>query len=285
MWVFALFFLGFAVKVPVFPLHTWLPDAHVEAPVAASVLLAGILLKMGTYGFIRVSLPMLPDAAATWAPWIAVLAAVSIVYGAAVAFAQTDIKKLVAYSSVSHMGFVMLGIASMTSAGLQGAVAIMFSHGVLTGMLFLLVGMVYDRTHTREIKLLAGMSSKVPVLGGILAFASIGSLGLPGLSGFVGEFLSLLGAWQSPLIPHWITIFSAIGVLLAAAYMLYMMLRVVLGEASEKIAAITDATPLEIATLLPLMVLTVVVGVWWASLLGYAEPAVSSIVAVLAKAG
>ena len=155
MWVFALFFLGFAVKVPIFPLHTWLPDAHVEAPAAASVLLAGILLKMGTYGFIRVSLPMLPDAARAWAPYIALLAIISIIYGAAVAFAQTDVKKLVAYSSVSHMGFVMLGIASMNAEGLNGAVAVMFSHGVVTGMLFLIVGMVYDRTHTREIKYLS----------------------------------------------------------------------------------------------------------------------------------
>jgi len=198
-WVFAAFFLGFAVKVPVFPLHTWLPDAHVEAPTAASVLLAGVLLKMGSYGFLRISLPILPDAAAEWSTFIAVLAAISIVYGAAVAFAQTDMKKLVAYSSVSHMGFVMLGIASMTPEGLNGAVAVMFSHGVVTGMLFFLVGMVYDRTHTRMIAEVSGLSSKVPVAGGLMAFASFASLGLPGLSGFVGEFLSLVGAWGSEI--------------------------------------------------------------------------------------
>jgi len=285
MWVFALFFLGFAVKVPIFPLHTWLPDAHVEAPAAASVLLAGILLKMGTYGFIRVSLPMLPDAARAWAPYIALLAIISIVYGAAVAFAQTDVKKLVAYSSVSHMGFVMLGIASMNAEGLNGAVAVMFSHGVVTGMLFLIVGMVYDRTHTREIKYLSGLSVATPVLGGMLAFASIASLGLPGLSGFVGEFLSLLGAWKSPLVPHWMTIVAAIGVLLAAAYMLWMMLRVVLGEPSPKVEGMPDATPLEIGILVPLVVLTVVVGVYWSSLLSFVNPAVQALVLAVTKVG
>lgn len=285
MWVFALFFLGFAVKVPIWPLHTWLPDAHVEAPAAASVLLAGILLKMGTYGFIRVSLPMLPQAAITWAPWIALLAVISIVYGAAVAFAQTDLKKLVAYSSVSHMGFVMLGIAAMNPEGLNGAVAVMFSHGVVTGMLFLVVGMVYDRTHTREIKQLAGLSSAVPVLGGMLAFASIASLGLPGLSGFVGEFLSLLGAWKSPYVPHWMTLVAAVGVLLAAAYMLWMMLRVVLGEPSYKVVEIPDATPVDIAVLTPLVVLTVVVGVYWSSLLSFVDPAVRALVFAVTRAG
>ncbi len=285
MWVFALFFLGFAVKVPIFPLHTWLPDAHVEAPAAASVLLAGILLKMGTYGFIRVSLPMLPDAAKAWAPAIALLAIISIVYGAAVAFAQTDVKKLVAYSSVSHMGFVMLGIAAMNVEGLNGAVAVMFSHGVVTGMLFLIVGMVYDRTHTREIKQLSGLSVAVPVLGGMLAFASLASLGLPGLSGFVGEFLSLLGAWKSPLVPHWMTLVAAVGVLLAAAYMLWMMLRVVLGEPSYKVEGIPDATKRDIAVLAPLVVITVVVGVYWSSLLSFVNPAVTALVLALTRAG
>jgi NADH-quinone oxidoreductase subunit M len=285
MWVFALFFLGFAVKVPIFPLHTWLPDAHVEAPAAASVLLAGILLKMGTYGFIRVSLPMLPNAAKAWAPWIALLAIISIVYGAAVAFAQTDVKKLVAYSSVSHMGFVMLGIAAMNAEGLNGAVAVMFSHGVVTGMLFLIVGMVYDRTHTREIKQLSGLSVAVPVLGGMLAFASFASLGLPGLSGFVGEFLSLLGAWKSPLVPHWMTITAAVGVLLAAAYMLWMMLRVVLGEPSYKVEGIPDATTRDIAVLTPLVIITVVVGVYWSSLLSFVDPAVTALVIAITRAG
>jgi len=283
-WVFLAFFLGFAVKVPLFPLHTWLPDAHTEAPTAASVLLAGILLKMGTYGFIRVSLPMLPDAARAWAPWIAVLAVISIVYGAAVAFAQTDLKKLVAYSSVSHMGFVMLGIFSLTTAGLNGAVAVMFSHGIVTGMLFLIVGMVYDRTHTRQIADISGLSSAMPVMGGMLAFASFASLGLPGLSGFVGEFLSLIGAWQSAVIPHWITVIAAVGVLLAAAYMLWMVRRVVLGTPSDVVAGLPDASRRELVVLAPLVAFTLVVGLSWSSLLGFVDPAVKALVALVGGA-
>jgi len=283
-WVFLAFFLGFAVKVPVFPLHTWLPDAHVEAPTAASVLLAGILLKMGTYGFIRVSLPMLPDAARVWAPWIAVLAVISIVYGAAVAFAQTDLKKLVAYSSVSHMGFVMLGIFSLTAAGLNGAIAVMFSHGVVTGMLFLIVGMVYERTHTRQIADISGLSSAMPVMGGLLAFASFASLGLPGLSGFVGEFLSLIGSWESTVIPHWLTVIAAVGVLLAAAYMLWMVLRVVLGTPSDVVRGLPDASPRELTALAPLIALTLIVGLSWSSLLSFVDPAVKALVAALGGA-
>ncbi len=279
-WVFAAFFLGFAVKVPVFPLHTWLPDAHVEAPTAASVLLAGILLKMGSYGFLRISLPILPDAAREWSGFIAALAAVSIVYGAALAFAQTDMKKLVAYSSVSHMGFVMLGIASLTPAGLNGAVAVMFSHGVVTGMLFFLVGMVYERTHTRTISEVSGLSSKVPVAAGLLAFASFASLGLPGLSGFVGEFLSLLGAWSSHLWPGWVII-SAAGVLLAAAYMLWLVQRVVLGTPSEAVAPIGDLTRTEVAVLMPLVALTLIVGVYWDSLLRFTDGPVQTILALM----
>ncbi|MHB1136967.1 MAG: complex I subunit 4 family protein, partial [Coriobacteriia bacterium] len=282
-WVFAAFFLGFAVKVPVFPLHTWLPDAHVEAPTAASVLLAGILLKMGSYGFLRISLPILPDAAHQWSTFIAALAAISIVYGAAVAFAQTDMKKLVAYSSVSHMGFVMLGIASMTPEGLNGAVAVMFSHGVVTGMLFFLVGMVYERTYTRTISEVSGLSSKVPVAGGLLAFASFASLGLPGLSGFVGEFLSLLGAWASDIPVGWVIV-SAIGVLLAAAYMLWLVQRVVLGTPSAAVEHITDLSLREVFVLVPLVLLTIGVGVYWDSLLRFTDPAVQSILAMMGGA-
>ena len=279
-WVFAAFFLGFAVKVPIFPLHTWLPDAHVEAPTAASVLLAGILLKMGTYGFIRVSLPILPDAAQQWSGFLAALAAISIVYGAAVAFAQKDMKKLVAYSSVSHMGFVMLGIASLTVEGINGAVAVMFSHGVVTGMLFFLVGMVYERTHTRMIEDVSGLSVQVPVAAGLLAFASFASLGLPGLSGFVGEFLSLLGAWSSSMWSGWVII-SAIGVLLAAAYMLWLVQRVVLGTPSHAVAGISDLTRREIGVLIPLVALTLIVGVYWDSLLRFVDPAAQALVALV----
>jgi NADH-quinone oxidoreductase subunit M len=282
-WVFAAFFLGFAVKVPIFPFHTWLPDAHVEAPTAASVLLAGILLKMGTYGFIRVALPILPDAARQWSGFIAALAAVSIVYGAALAFAQTDLKKLVAYSSVSHMGFVMLGIASGTVEGIDGAVAVMFSHGVVTGMLFLIVGMVYERTHTRMIADLSGLSGAAPVAAGLLAFASFASLGLPGLSGFVGEFLSLLGAWKSAIPSGWVVV-AAVGVLLAAAYTLWMVQRVVLGMPSTQVLGMGDLTVREIGVLVPLVSLTLVVGLWWDSLLRYVDPAVRTLVAALGGA-
>jgi NADH-quinone oxidoreductase subunit M len=279
-WIFAAFFLGFAVKVPVFPLHTWLPDAHVEAPTAGSVLLAGILLKMGTYGFVRISLPVLPDAAASefWTWTLGILAAVSIVYGAAVAFAQTDLKKLVAYSSVSHMGFVMLGIASGTAEGIDGAVTVMVAHGLITGMMFLLVGMVYERTHTRMIAEVTGLSKQAPVAGGLIAFASFASLGLPGLAGFPGEFLTLLGAWKSDMWPG-LVIISAVGVLLAAAYMLWMVQRVVLGETKGAVEGITDLTRMEIGILVPLIVLTVGIGVYWSLLLRYVSPAVRAMLA------
>lgn len=282
-WIlFLLFFLGFAVKVPVWPLHTWLPDAHVEAPTAGSVLLAGVLLKMGTYGFIRISLPILPKAMTgglvPWQPILAALAAISIVYGAAVAFAQTDLKKLVAYSSVSHMGFVMLGIASMTAVGLNGAVAVMFSHGLVTGLLFLMVGMVYDRGHTRKIEDLSGLVSQVPRIGGVFALASFASLGLPGLSGFVGEFLVLLGAWQSN-ISRVTVVVSAVGVLLAAAYMLWMVQRVILGEPSRTVASMSDMTGRELLTVAPLVALMFTVGIYWSSLLLFTEPAVKALLA------
>ncbi|MBE0476627.1 MAG: NADH-quinone oxidoreductase subunit M [Coriobacteriia bacterium] len=283
-WVFAALFLGFAVKVPVFPLHTWLPDAHVEAPTAGSVLLAGVLLKMGAYGFIRVSLPILPDASAAWSPAIAALAAVSIVYGAAVAFAQTDMKKLVAYSSVSHMGFVMLGIAAGTVAGLDGAVAMMFSHGVVTGMLFLLVGMVYDRTRTGVLTEVGGLSRSAPVAGGMLAFASFASLGLPGLSGFVGEFLTLVGAWQSPLWRGFV-VAAAAGVVLAAAYMLLLVQRAVLGPPTDKVSGIADLSSAEVGLLAPLVALTVLVGVHWSSLLRFVDPAVRALLAAEGAGG
>ncbi len=282
-WVFAAFFLGFAVKVPIFPLHTWLPDAHVEAPTAASVLLAGILLKMGSYGFLRISLPILPDAARQWSGFIAALAVISIVYGAAVAFAQTDMKKLVAYSSVSHMGFVMLGIASLTPEGLNGAVAVMFSHGVVTGMLFFLVGMVYERTHTRMIADVSGLSSKVPVAGGLLAFASFASLGLPGLSGFVGEFLSLIGAWSSDIAPGWVVL-AAVGVLLAAAYMLWLVQRVVLGTPTPAVEKISDLSVREVAVLVPLVALTLTVGLYWDALLRFTDPAVQTVLSLMGGA-
>jgi len=280
LWVFAAFAFGFAVKVPVWPFHTWLPDAHVEAPTAASVLLAGVLLKMGTYGFLRVALPMLPGAWESFRIPIAVLAVIGIVYGAAVAFAQTDMKKLVAYSSVSHMGFAMLGIASGTAAGLAGTMAVNIAHGINTGLLFLLVGMVYERTHTREIAQISGLANQTPRIAGILGIATFASMGLPGLSGFVGEFLSLVGAWSSTL-PRAYTIIALAGVLLAGAYMLWLLQRVLFGQPSHAVADITDATPRELAAVLPLVALTIVLGLYWDLLLRYVDPAVTAIAKVL----
>jgi NADH-quinone oxidoreductase subunit M len=279
-WLFLLFFLGFAVKVPVWPLHTWLPDAHVEAPTAASAVLAGVLLKMGTYGFMRVSLPVLPAGFHAWQWLLAILAMISIVYGAAVAFAQTDIKKLVAYSSVSHMGFAMLGIASGTAIGINGAIAVSFSHGLIAGMLFLMVGMVYERTHTREISELSGLAGQMPTIAGLLVFASIASMGMPGLSGFIGEFLSLLGAWQSD-IARGVVIVSSFGVLLGAAYMLWMIQRVVLGQPSNTVADCPDATRGEILYVAPLVVLIVAVGLNWSLLLRFTNPAALAIAKLL----
>ncbi len=276
-WLFFAFFLGFAVKVPVFPLHTWLPDAHVEAPTAASVLLAGIMLKMGTYGFLRISLPILPGGFSQWQIFIAILAVVSIIYGAATAFAQTDVKKLVAYSSVSHMGFAMLGIASATAAGLNGAMAVNISHGLTTGMLFLMVGMVYERTHTRQIAELSGVAGQMPVIAGLIAFASFASMGLPGLSGFVGEFLSLLGGWQSVIIPSWYILVASLGVLLGAAYMLWMLQRVVFGVPSIAVADQPDATKRELLVVAPLIVLIVVIGIYWTALLQYTDPVMQAL--------
>lgn len=280
-WVFLAFFLGFAVKVPVFPLHTWLPDAHVEAPTAASVLLAGIMLKMGTYGFLRISLPILPDGFASWQFFLAVLAVISIIYGAATAFAQTDVKKLVAYSSVSHMGFAMLGIASATAAGLNGAMAVNISHGLTTGMLFLMVGMVYDRTHTRQISELSGIAAQMPVIAGLIAFASFASLGLPGLSGFVGEFLSLLGAWQSTGIAPWMVVVASVGVLLGASYMLWMLQRVVMGQPSAMVERQPDVTKRELVVVVPLIVLIVAIGIYWSALLQYTDPVMQSLAKAL----
>jgi len=279
-WVFLLFFLGFAVKVPVWPLHTWLPDAHVEAPSAASAILAGVLLKMGVYGFIRVSLPVLPDAFRAWQPALAVLAMISIIYGAAVAFAQTDIKKLVAYSSVSHMGFAMLGIAAGTAIGIDGAIAVAFSHGLISGMLFLVVGQVYDRTHTREISQISGLATATPVIAGLFGFASIAAIGIPGLSGFIGEFLSLLGAWKSDLARLPVVV-SFVGVLLGAAYILWMMQRVILGQPSHVIADCADASVREVLDVVPLVILIVAVGVNWNLLLQYVDPAAQALVKVM----
>ncbi|HNO32189.1 MAG TPA: NADH-quinone oxidoreductase subunit M, partial [Anaerolineales bacterium] len=223
MLLFVAFTAAFAIKVPMWPLHSWLPDAHVEAPTAGSVILAGVLLKMGTYGFLRFNIQLFPDATVQAAPVIALLATIGIIYGAAVSYAQADVKKLVAYSSVSHLGFVMLGLFALNAEGVSGAILQMVNHGLSTGALFLLIGMIYEQTHTREIKVYGGLWKITPVFGTLMLIASLSSMGLPGLNGFVGEFTILLGAFGSKAIGSpWYAGLSALGVIMAAVYILYM---------------------------------------------------------------
>ena len=234
-WGFA---LSFAIKVPLFPVHTWLPDAHVEAPTAGSVILAGVLLKMGTYGLMRFNLPLFPQASIDYASVMCILAVIGIIYGALVSIVQTDIKKLIAYSSVSHMGFIVLGIFSMTEEGLQGALIQMINHGLSTGMLFMMFGMMYDRRHTRDIKEYGGLARTVPVFTVLFGIALFSSVGLPGLNGFVGEYLTMMGAFTSPILDNWAyAIFSASGVILAAVYLLWMYQRFAFGPAPGMAAA------------------------------------------------
>jgi NADH-quinone oxidoreductase subunit M len=259
-WLFLAFFLAFAIKVPLFPFHTWLPDAHVEAPTAGSVILAGVLLKMGTYGFVRFCLPLFPEASVVATPIIALLAVVGIIYGALMALVQTDIKKLVAYSSVSHLGFVMLGIFAFNSQGLDGAVLQMLNHGLSTGALFLLVGMLYDRRHTREIGDFGGVTKVMPMFAAFFLVVSLSSIGLPGLNGFVGEFLVLLGAFQT--IPIF-AIIGALGVILAAVYMLWMYQRVMFGEVTHAVnKQLTDLTLREVVVLVPVVLVIVWIGLY-----------------------
>ena len=258
-WLFVAFFLGFAIKVSVFPFYTWLPDAHVDAPTPGSVLLAGVLLKMGGYGFFRIAYPICPEGA-KWFGWaMALLGTINIVYGALVAMAQTDFKRLVAYSSVSHMGFVLLGLASLTPQGFNGAMFQMVSHGLVTGGMFLLVGVLYDRAHTRQLEAFGGLGARMPVYSGVLIFFSLASLGLPGLSGFVGEFLSLVGSFG---IWRWQTAVSVLGVVISAAYMLMVIQRVLLGPLNEKWRSLSDMSPRELVSLIPLLVVVLALGVY-----------------------
>jgi NADH-quinone oxidoreductase subunit M len=260
MWLFLAFALSFAIKVPLFPLHTWLPDAHVEAPTAGSVILAAILLKMGTYGFIRFAIPLFPEAALAAAPYIIALAVIGIIYGAMVAMMQDDLKKLVAYSSVSHLGFVMLGLFVFNLQGAEGAVYQMLNHGLSTGALFLIVGMIYDRRHTRMIADFGGLWKRVPVLSAIFLVVTFSSIGLPGLNGFVGEFLILLGAFKTS--PGWAAL-AATGVVLGAMYMLWMFRRVVFGPlVRPENRTLRDLSPREIAMLAPLVALIVFMGLY-----------------------
>ena len=268
-WLFLAFGIAFAIKVPIWPLHSWLPDAHVEAPTAGSVILAGVLLKMGTYGFVRFNLPLFPEASAEFAPYIAALAIIGIIYGAIVSYAQQDVKKLVAYSSVSHLGFVMLGIFSLTPIGIQGAILQMVNHGLSTGALFLLVGMLYERRHTRDMDAFGGIWRAMPVFSALSLIVTLSSMGLPGLNGFVGEFTILLGSFNSGVLgarPWIFTAFATSGVILAAIYLLYMFQKVYLGPLDKpENAALSDLNTREIITLIPLLVF-----IFWIGL--YAQP-------------
>ena len=257
--VFLGMYFGMAIKIPAFPFHTWLPLAHVEAPTAISVILAAVLLKMGVYGLLRVSFSLAPLGFQWFLPALIVIAVINIVYGALCAMAQTDMKKMVAYSSVNHMGYCLLGIAGMTTAGLTGAVFQMLAHGLITGALFLLVGVIYDRTHTRDIGSFGGLAVKLPVYAGLMALTCFASLGLPGLAGFIGEFLCFLGAFQSWKLA---TAISVLGIIATAAFFLRMIQKVFLGKFNEKWADLTDMTTRELVSIVPLTVLTVLFGVY-----------------------
>ena len=269
LWIFGGMFLGFGIKVPMFPFHTWLPDAHTEAPTVGSVILAAVLLKLGTYGFVRVAIPILPEAAIEWAPWIGLLAVIGIIYGALACLAQTDMKRLIAFSSVAHMGFVMLGIATLTPFGFNAAVMGMVAHGLITGMLFFVAGSVKERFHTLEISRLGGLLVQAPRMGWILGFTAMASLGLPGLAGFWGEFPAILSAYSpggglSEVTFRVYMVIAAIGTVFAAAYLLWLLQRTAFGTPKEEFADhhIHDVETTEWLAWAPLLVLIVVIGVY-----------------------
>ena len=277
-WAWIAFFASFAVKMPMWPVHTWLPDAHVEAPTAGSVILAGILLKMGGYGFLRFSLPMFPVASEMFAPFVFTLSVVAIIYTSLVALAQEDIKKLIAYSSIAHMGYVTMGIFTMNQAGVQGAIFQMVSHGFVSAALFLCVGVIYDRMHTREIAAYGGLVNRMPWYGVAFLLFTMANIGLPGTSGFVGEFLTLLGAYRANT---WVALFAATGVILSAAYALYLLARVMNGKLEKpSLAGILDLDWRERAVLFPLIAVTVFYGVYPAPILNASE---ASVTAMLTK--
>lgn len=278
-YMFLAFAFSFAIKVPLFPFHTWLPDAHVQAPTAGSVILAGVLLKMGTYGLVRFCLPLFPQSAILYAPYISFIAVIGIIYGALVAMVQTDIKKLVAYSSVSHLGFVVLGIFAMNIEAMQGAIIQMINHGLSTGALFLLVGVVYERTHTREIEDYGGIAKLVPLFATIFLIVSLSSIGLPGLNGFIGEFLILLGAFQSDILSTWLfAVFAASGVIFAAVYLLWMYQRVFFGPVKHtKLESLTDMNQREMIVLIPILLFIVWIGIYPSTFLELTEASASNI--------
>ncbi len=286
--IYVALFIGFAIKVPVFPFHTWLPDAHVEAPTAISVILAGVLLKMGTYGMLRISFPMLPDAMKYeyFAYGMAILGLINIVYGALCAMAQKDLKKLVAYSSISHMGIVLLGMSGLTSLGMNGAVMQMFNHGTGTAMLFLLVGVIYDRAHHRQIDGFGGLAVRMPIYAAVVSVAFFAGLGLPGLSSFISEAFSFLGAFGSTLFNlKAITIVSTLGIVLTAGYFLWTFQRMFLGQLNPKYAELPEINGRELFTLIPLAVIIIILGVYPAPLLNLIKVSLNNLVEVVAATG
>jgi len=280
--IFILLFVGFAIKVPIFPFHTWLPLAHVEAPTAISVILAGILLKMGTYGFLRVSFPVLPAATLWFALPLAILGLINIIYGAMAALAQKDLKKMVAYSSINHMGYVLLGMAAMTSAGMNGAVFQMFNHGTITAMLFMLVGVIYDRAHHRDIDGFGGLAAKVPIYAGVVALAWFAGLGLPGLSGFLSEALCFIGAFP---VFTWITIFATLGIVLNAAYFLWSYQRMFFGPLNPKYENLAEINKRELWTLVPLAIVVIFLGIYPAPMLDLMSGTLNQLVDYVKTAG
>jgi len=279
-WIFMSFAIAFAVKVPLVPFHTWLPDAHTEAPTAGSVILAGVMLKLGTYGFLRIGLNLFPEAANTFAPVFLTLAVIGIIYGAVCATMQTDLKRLVAYSSVAHLGFIVLGIFSLTVQGVSGGVLQMVNHGITTPALFLLVGMVYERRHTREIDQISGLQKVAPIFAGVFMLVMLSSVGLPGLNGFPGEFLALLGAFEGA---RWWGVVAAAGVILSALYLLWAYQRVFHGEPSEENRAFGELRLSEAAVMAPLLVLIVFCGLYPKPMLDRIQPSVDALVAHVAN--
>jgi NADH-quinone oxidoreductase subunit M len=276
-WFFLAFFASFAVKVPMWPVHTWLPDAHVEAPTAGSVILAGVLLKMGAYGFLRFSLPLLPEASAMFAPLIFALSVIAVVYTSLVALAQEDMKKLIAYSSVAHMGIVTIGIFTFNTQGISGAILQMLAHGIVSGALFLCVGVLYDRVHSREIARYGGVAKIMPVYAMVFMLFTMASVALPGTAGFPGELLVIIGAWQ---VNPWVALGAGLGMILGAAYMLYLYRRVAFGRITrDDLRGLLDLSPREVAIFAPLIVLTLWMGLYPSSFLSFTEASVANLVA------
>ncbi len=277
-------FIGFAIKIPMFPFHTWLPDAHVEAPTAISVILAGVLLKMGTYGILRINYTMFPEITKELIWYIALFGAINIIYGALTAMAQKDFKKLIAYSSISHMGFVLLGMASLNTLGISGAVLQMFNHGTITAMLFLIVGVIYDRAHTRDIDGFGGLAVQMPIYTGFTTLAFFAAIGLPGLSGFISEAFVFLGSFGFESI-RIIAIISTLGILLGAGYMLWTLQRIYLGKLNEKWASLPDMDLREYAMLVPLSIIIIFLGVYPSAMLDLMNTSVNSMVQFLSESG